>query len=89
MVLYKVSTSGSCMRHCPSLKGPAVLIDVGDSSVDSQTVVVLLQPTEKIKKRGKRRMSRSEWSVLKCVYGDYLSWENSSLMHAVLPAIWI
>lgn len=48
------------MRHCPSLKGPAVLIDVGDSSVDSQTVVVLLQPTEKIKKRGKRRMSRSE-----------------------------
>ena len=83
-VMCKVSTSGirSCMCHCVGLNGAggAVFIVI-HSCVDSQAIKGFLWLC--VKKH------RSEWSVLKCVYGDYLSWENSSLMHAVLPAIWI
>ena len=42
LFLYTVSISGSCMRHCCSLNGPAVFIDFGDSCVDSRAIVVLL-----------------------------------------------
>lgn len=48
------------MRHCSSLKGPAVLIDVGDSSVDCPSVVVLLQLTEKYKAKEEKKFYRSE-----------------------------
>lgn len=74
--------------HCCGLngRGGSVFIEfmylcVCVGVCDTEAITVLLWPC--VKKH------RSEWSVLKCVYGDYLSRENSSWMHAVLPAIWI